>query len=199
MKHTLPVVALVAAASAQTAPASGLNYDLLTFSRHQRQNTVAAQATLKDSNILVGIATCNNGYGENGPGYGAAPRGQINVGYIFKNVTNGIDATVSVIQTNGDSSVYSVVLRRQWNEVYQGLEISAGYAGTLSSNTNGTYADSFIFGGTSAEGAQSVSFVELAYNVNKTFAVSVGLVKPGQTIGPWSSNRATVFSVRAGF
>jgi len=199
MKYTLSLTALAAAASAQTAPASGLNYDLLTFSRHQRQNAVTVQATLKDTNFVVAAAACNDGYAQNGPGYGAAPTSQLSVGYIFKNVTNGIDATVGVIQTSADTSVYSVVLRRQWNEIYQGLEISVGYAGTLSTSRGNRYFDSFIFGGTSAEGAESISFVELAYNVNKTFAVAVGLVKPGQTIGGWSSDRATVFSVRAGF
>ena len=199
MKHTLPAVALVAAASAQTAPASGLNYDLLTISRHQRQNAVAVQATLKDTDFLVGAATSNNNWnsGPNNWGYGDATRGQISLGYVFKNVTNGIDATVGVIQTNGDSSIYSVVLRRQLNEVYQGLEISVGYAGALSSANR--FNGSFVFGGTSAEGAQSISYVELAYNINKTFALAVGLVNPGRTAGYFSSDRATVFSVRAGF
>jgi len=186
MKHTLPLLALVAAASAQTAPASGLNYNQLSVSRHQRQNTVAAQTTLKESNILVGIATTSGD--ETDYSYG-----QINLGYIFKNVTNGIDATVSVTQTNSEATVYSVVLRRQWNEVYQGLEISAGYAGTLASNSE---AD-FILAGTALDGAQSATFVELAYNYNKTLSVAVGLVKPASTAN--YDDRATVFSVRAGF
>ena len=186
MKHTLPILALAAAASAQTAPASGLNYDLLSVSRHQRQNTVAVQATLKDSNILAGISTSSGRETDN-------TYGQINVGYIFKNVTNGIDATVSAIQTNGDSTVFSVVLRRQWNEVYQGLEISAGYAGTLSS---GTRTD-FAFAGTVLDNAQSASFLELAYNYNKTFSLAVGVVK-GDSLSRYV-DRATVFSVRAGF
>ena len=186
MKHTLPILALAAAASAQTAPASGLNYDLLTFSRHQRQNTVSAQTTLKETNILVGISTTSGQ--ETDYTYG-----QINVGYIFKNVTNGIDATVSAIQTNGESTVFSVVLRRQWNEIYQGLEISAGYAGTLSSQTR---AD-FVMAGTALDNAQSASFIELAYNYNKTYSLAVGLVK-GDSLSQYTS-RATVFSVRAGF
>jgi hypothetical protein len=186
MKHTLPLLALVAAASAQTAPASGLNYNQLTVSRHQRQNTVAAQTTLKDSNILVGISTTSGNETDN-------TVGQINLGYIFKNVTNGVDATVSIIQTNSEASVYSVVLRRQWNEVYQGLEISAGYAGTLASNSS----SDFVLAGTGLDNAQSATFVELAYNYNKTFALAVGLVKPASTAN--YSDRATVFSVRAGF
>ena len=186
MKHTLPLLALVAAASAQTAPASGLNYDLLTVSRHQRQNTVAVQSTLKDTNFLVGISTTSGQ--ETDYTYG-----QINLGYIFKNVTNGIDATVTLTQTNDESSVYSVTLRRQWNEVYQGLEISAGYAGTLSSATRSYWVQN----GTALDNAQSASFIELAYNYNKTFAVAVGLVKPDSEAN--YDDRATVFSVRAGF
>ena len=186
MKHTLPLLALVAAASAQTAPASGLNYDLLSVSRHQRQNTVAIQATLKDTNFVVGAVTSNDNETEGADS-------QINIGYIFKNVTNGIDATVGVSQTAYDATVYSVVLRRQWNEVYQGLEISLGYAGTLSSQAE---AD-FSFGGTTGDGAKTLTFVELAYNVNKTFAVAVGLVKPDSEAN--NNDRGTVFSVRAGF
>jgi hypothetical protein len=186
MKHTLPLLALVAAASAQTAPASGLNYDLLTISRHQRQNTVAIQATLKDTNFVVGAVTSNNNEND-------APDSQINVGYIFKNVTNGIDATIGVSQTSFDATVYTVVLRRQWNEVYQGLEIAVGYAGTLSSQQG----SDFSFGGTNGDNAQTLTYVELAYNVNKTFAVAVGLVKPDSEAS--YQDRATVFSVRAGF
>ena len=141
---------------------------------------------MKESNILVGIATTSGD--ETDYSYG-----QINLGYIFNNVTNGIDATVSVTQTNSEATVYSVVLRRQWNEVYQGLEISAGYAGTLASNSE---AD-FILAGTALDGAQSATFVELAYNYNKTLSVAVGLVKPDSTAN--YVDRATVFSVRAGF
>ena len=190
MKYTLSLTARAAAASAQTAPASGLNYDLLTFSRHQRQNTVAVQATLKDTNFLVGVATCSGVQTD-------SAYSQINVGYIFKNVTNGIDATVGVIQTSDDASVYSVVLRRQWNEIYQGLEISAGYASTLTGHNNNAYGADFSFGGTTGNNAQTLTYVELAYNVNKTVAVTVGLVKPDSKA--YDSDRATVFSVRAGF
>ena len=188
MKHTLPLLALVAAASAQTAPASGLNYDLLSVSRHQRQNTLSVQGVLKDTNFLVGIATTHGNQTD-------SRYGQINLGYIFKNVTNGIDATLGVIQVNGEATVYSLVLRRQWNEVYQGLEISAGYAGTLSSATRSYWVQN----GTALDNAQSASFIELAYNYNKTFSVSVGLVKPDNNANDSDGDRATVFSVRAAY
>jgi len=190
MKHTLPLLALVAAASAQTAPASGLNYDMVTLSRHQRQNTLAVQGVIKDTNFLVGIATTS--------GIQTDSRySQIDIGYIFKNVTNGIDATVGIIQVNDEATVYSVVLRRQWNEAYQGLEISAGYTGTLASGVT----QDWIVAGTATCQAESASFIQLAYNYNKTLSVSVGLVKPDQTNNSYGNNadRATVFSVRAAY
>ncbi|HAZ65753.1 MAG TPA: hypothetical protein DCY41_03240 [Opitutae bacterium] len=188
MKHTLPLLALVAAASAQTAPASGLNYDLVTISRHQRQNTVAVQGVVKDTNFLIGISTTNG----NQTDY---RYGQIDLGYIFKNVTNGIDATVGIIQVNGEATVYSLTLRRQWNEAYQGLEISAGYTGTLASDST----QDWIVAGTATCQAESASFVQLAYNYNKTLSFSVGLVKPDNNANDSDGDRATVFSVRAAY
>ena len=187
MKHTLNVLtltALAAAASAQTAPASGLNYNQLSFSRASRQNTVGVQLALGESNLVAGFATTDSNVGS----YNYS---QVSVGYVFKGVTQGIDATVGVIQTNGDASLYTVELRRQLNEVYQGLEIAAGYAGTLSA---GQTAD-FSFGGYAADSSESSSYVGLVYNINKTFAVGVSLNKPSNS----SYDRATVFSVRAGF
>jgi len=192
MKHTLPLLALAAAASAQTAPASGLNYDMVTLSRHQRQNTLALQGVIKDTNFLIGIATTS--------GIQTDSRySQIDLSYIFKNVTNGIDATVGVIQVNGEATVYSVILRRQWNEVYQGLEVSAGFSGTLSSGTT----QDWIYAGTATCQSESCSFIQLAYNYNKTISVSVGLVKPdngnNRPAFDRTADRATVFSVRAAY
>ena len=45
--------------------------------------------------------------------------------------------------------------------------------------------------------AKTLTFVELAYNVNKTFAVAVSLVKPDSEAD--DKDRGTVFTVRAGF
>jgi hypothetical protein len=188
MKHTLPLLALVAAASAQTAPASGLNYDLVSISRHQRQNTVAVQGVVKDTNFLIGISTTHGNQTD-------SRYGQIDLGYIFKNVTNGIDATVGIIQVNSEATVYSLTLRRQWNEAYQGLEISAGYTGTLASDST----QDWIVAGTATCQAESATFVQLAYNYNKTLSVSVGLVKPDTNQNNDNGDRATVFSVRAAY
>ena len=184
MKHTLNVLtltALAAAASAQTAPAAGLNYNQVGISRTSRQNAVTAQGVLGGSSLLIGIqSTSDEGLNDSSP--------SITLGYIFRGVTQGIDATVFVQQPQWESSVYGVTLRRALNEVYAGLEISASYAGTLASNS-----DSYIAIGGSSFWANSATNFELAYNVNKTFSVAVGLTK-----GNYDA-RQTVFSVRAGF
>jgi hypothetical protein len=165
---------------------------MVTLSRHQRQNTLALQGVIKDTNFLIGIATTS--------GIQTDSRySQIDLSYIFKNVTNGIDATVGVIQVNGEATVYSVILRRQWNEVYQGLEVSAGFSGTLSSGTT----QDWIYAGTATCQSESCSFIQLAYNYNKTISVSVGLVKPdngnNRPAFDRTADRATVFSVRAAY
>ena len=189
MKHTLNVLtltALAAAASAQTAPASGLNYNQVGFSRSARGNTVSVQHTLGASNFVVGFESHNDDTKSSEP--------QLSVGYIFKGVTNGIDATVSVTQAEWEYTVYGIELRRALNEVYAGLEISAGYASTLKSGNIATFG----FGGVSSYGVSAYS-VELAYNVNPTVQIAVGLVKySGYTSGTYD-DRQTVFSVRAGF
>ena len=187
MKHTLNILtltALAAAASAQTAPAAGLGYNNITLSRTQRQNALSLQTVLGQSSFVAGFATSNSNQT-------ASNVGQLSVGYVFKGVTNGIDATVGVIQNNYSDTLYSVEVRRQLNEVYQGLEISAGYASTLSS---GTSVEGAVFGGYASTDSESSSYVGLAYNINKTFAVGVSLNK-----GNGDASRATVFSVRAGF
>ena len=184
MKHTLNVLtltALAAAASAQTAPAAGLNYNQVGISRTSRQNAVTAQGVLGGSSLLIGLqSTSDEGSGDNTP--------SITLGYIFRGVTQGIDATIFVQQAQWENTAYGITLRRSLNEVYAGLEISASYAGTLASN-----GDSYIALGGSSFWATSVNNVELSYNVNKTFAVAVGLTKGNY------NNRQTVFSVRAGF
>jgi len=192
MKHTLPILALVAVASAQTAPASGLNYNQLTVSRTSRQNTVSVQAVLKDSNFVVGAATSSAAASYD------SSYSQITVGYVFKGLTSyAVDATVYAIQSSSEDTAYGVLLRRQLNDIYAGLEGSIGYTGTLSSKHN---ADITVGGSTN--GAESVLTYELAYNINKTFQVAVGQVKwhtSYQWVANSDNNRQTVFSVRAGF
>jgi len=190
MKHIIPTItltALVAAASAQQAAApEGLNYNQITLSRTSRDNTLAVQMALGQSNFVVGFQSANDDDRNSDP--------VLNAGYVFKNVTQAVDATVFVQQTQWDDSVYGVTLRRALNEVYQGLEISATYATTGSSTTESYIA----IGGTSNRGDSGLA-VELAYKLNKTFSVAAGLVKIKSGFGGDDQNTDTVFSVRAGF
>lgn len=186
MKHIIPTLtltALAAAASAQQAAATaGLNYNSVTLSRTQDDNALTIQFNPNGSNIVVGIATA---HGDNTD----YTYGQASVGYVFKGVTNGIDATVGAIQTNDNATVYSLVLRRAINEVYQGLELTVGVASTLTASET---AD-FTFGGVAIDSSRSARYVEVAYNYNKTFQVAVGVTEQPDY------NTHTVFSVRAGF
>jgi hypothetical protein len=157
MKHILPILTittLAAAASAQSAAApAGLSYNRVTVSREGQNNTLSASAFLGSSNVLATIGAGRNQYGESVTSY--------SLGYVFKGVVAGIDATVSV--GSGDSSNNSDIglnLRRSLSEVVAGLEIAVGAsfnsgAGAAPSTTNLTY--------------------ELAYNVNKQFQVAYGL------------------------
>jgi hypothetical protein len=158
MKHILPILTittLAAAASAQTAApaAAGLSYNRVTVSREGQNNTLSASAFLGSSNVLATIGAGRNQYGESVTSY--------SLGYVFKGVVAGIDATVSV--GSGDANNNSDIglnLRRSLSEVVAGLEIAVGAsfnsgAGAAPSTTNLTY--------------------ELAYNVNKQFQVAYGL------------------------
>jgi hypothetical protein len=157
MKHILPILTittLAAAASAQSAAApAGLSYNRVTVSREGQNTTLSASSFLGSSNVLATIGAGRNQYGESVTSY--------SLGYVFKGVVAGIDATVSV--GSGDSNNNSDIglnLRRSLSEVVAGLEIAVGAsynsgAGAAASTTNFTY--------------------ELAYNVNKQFQVAYGL------------------------
>jgi hypothetical protein len=157
MKHILPILTittLAAAASAQSAAApAGLSYNRVTVSREGQNTTLSASSFLGSSNVLATIGAGRNQYGESVTNY--------SLGYVFKGVVAGIDATVSV--GSGDSNNNSDIglnLRRSLSEVVAGLEIAVGAsynsgAGAAASTTNFTY--------------------ELAYNVNKQFQVAYGL------------------------
>ncbi|MDP4591863.1 MAG: hypothetical protein NWQ74_04210, partial [Opitutales bacterium] len=77
----------------------------------------------------------------------------VSVGYLFKNVAGGIDATVAV----SSNDTYGVILRRSLNEIVAGLEGRFVYA----HNTGAERADSFVY--------------ELAYNVNSKYQVAVSI------------------------
>ncbi|MEY4775774.1 MAG: hypothetical protein RL759_287 [Verrucomicrobiota bacterium] len=152
MKHILPIITittLAAAASAQTAAApAGLSYNRVTVSRQGQNTNLSASALLGSSNVLatIGSSTAGTSYA---------------LGYVFKGVGAGIDATVSV--GAGSATANSTVglnLRRSLSEVVSGLEIAAGVA--------------YNPGAGASASTKEYSY-ELAYNINKQFSVAYGI------------------------
>ena len=156
MKHILPIVTLTtlaAAASAQSAAAAGLSYnragvnyntDATTLADGSSDNgySLSAEALVGSSNVWVG-ATAN---------LNKAGADSVSVGYLFKNVAAGIDATAFV----GSNDVYGITLRRSLNEVVAGLE-----ARFVWSQNGGSSNDTFVY--------------ELAYNVGSKYQVAVSI------------------------
>ena len=153
MKHILPILTLTtlaAAASAQSAAApAGLSYNRAGVN----YNTDAAagvngysasvEALVGSSNVWVGATA----------GLDKAGADSVSVGYLFKNVAAGIDATVAV----SSNDAYGLTLRRSLNEVIAGLE------GRLVWSQNGGSAsvDTFVY--------------ELAYNIGSKYQVAVSI------------------------
>jgi hypothetical protein len=77
----------------------------------------------------------------------------VSVGYLFKNVAAGIDATAFV----GSNDGFGIVARRSLNEVVAGLEGRIVWSQDGGSNNT----DSFVY--------------ELAYNVNSKYQVAVSI------------------------
>lgn len=171
MKQILPILTLTtltaaafadAGAAAPAAAASGLSYNRVGFSRTDDSTQVTVSNLLNGSNVLLTITSGNDGEGYNGSTNNASQVAIFSVGYVFKNVAAGIDATVSVgSSTNGSSSGYNVNLRRSLSEVVSGLEIALGYG--HAKNSGGTY---------------TTMNYELAYNINKQFSVAYGIIDP---------------------
>ena len=185
MKHILPILTLTtlaAAASAQAAAPAGLSYNRVGFSRALKDNTISAQILVGGSNVLVGIDSTSSDNSEP----------QLTLGYVFKNVYAGVDATVFATQSQWENTVYGVTLRRSLSEVVAGLEGSVSYVNTFSKNTTSYFG----IGGAnnSAEGAWAY---ELAYNVNKHYQVAVGYVSFEQ--GQVATENQTVVSLRYNF
>ena len=150
MKHILPILTLTtlaAAASAQSAAAAGLSYNRAGYSYNtdasDNGHSVSIEALVGSSNVWVGGQA----------GINAEGLDSVSVGYLFKNVIGGIDATAIV--SSNDS--YGVILRRSLNEVVAGLEGRFVYA----QQTGSDRADSFVY--------------ELAYNVNSKYQVAVSV------------------------
>ena len=153
MKHILPILTittLAAAASAQTpAVASGLSYNRagLSYNTDKGANdngySLSVEALIGSSNIWIAGSADLNGAGAD----------EVSLGYVFKNVAAGIDATVAV----SSDDTYGIILRRSLNEVVAGLEARLVYARKEGSKST----DGFTY--------------ELAYNINKQFQVAVSV------------------------
>jgi hypothetical protein len=151
MKHILPILTLTtlaAAASAQSAAAglsynrAGVNYNT-DAAAGDNGYSVSVEALVGSSNVWVGASADLNAAGED----------EVSVGYLFKNIAAGIDATVAV----SSNDTYGVILRRSLNEVVSGLEARFVWAqATGSDRTNG-----YLY--------------ELAYNVNSKYQVAVSV------------------------
>jgi hypothetical protein len=147
MKNILPILTLTtlaAAASAQAAApaAAGLSYNRvgLGYNTDSKGYSLTASALIGSSNFLVEAETTVGG---SSSGNGAD---SVSLGYVFKNVALGADATVSV----GSNESYGLNLRKD-----------------LGSNIEGAIAYGRVAG-------VNQWTVELAYNVNKQIQVAVG-------------------------
>ena len=145
MKHILPILTittLAAAASAQSAAASGLSYNRvgLGYNTDSKGYSLSASALIGGSNFLVAADTTIGGSVD---GNGSD---SVSLGYVFKNVAFGADATVSV----GSNEAYGLSVRKD-----------------LGSNIEGSVSFS-------REQGENVWGVELAYNVNKQIQLAVG-------------------------
>jgi hypothetical protein len=194
MKHILPILALTtlaAAASAQTAaPAvAGLSYNRVTVSRQGQNNSLSASAFLGSSNVLATIGSSTQTVITPtffDPIVETRNVTTFSLGYVFKNVAFGTDATVGI--TSGNNSVntaVSVNLRRALNEVVHGLEIAVGASFSENADFSGEPAN---------KGSSTVVTAELAYNINKSFQVAYGISNANPT-----ADIAHVVSVRYNF
>jgi hypothetical protein len=151
MKHILPILTLTtlaAAASAQSAAAAGLSYNRAGLSYNtdaaagDNGYSLSVEALVGSSNVWVGASADLNTAGEDG----------VSIGYLFKNVVGGIDATAFV----GSNDGYGIIARRSLNEIVAGLEGRIVWGQEGGSNDN-----SFVY--------------ELAYNVNSKYQIAVSI------------------------
>jgi len=157
MKHILPILTLTtltaaafadASAPAAAAAASGLSYNRVTVAQDtsgQTNRSISVANLINGSNVLVTLGQDTLSTGNDAT---------VSVGYVFKNVTNGIDATVGL--SSGTEDAVTVDLRRSLSEVVAGLEVGLGYshASTRDGGTSWSY--------------------EVSYNINKQFSVAFG-------------------------
>ena len=151
MKHILPILTLTtlaAAASAQSA-AAGLSYNRagLSYNTDAAANdngySLSVEALVGSSNVWVGASADLNTAGAD----------NVSVGYLFKNVAAGVDATAFF----GSNDGFGIIARRSLNEVVAGLEGRIVW----SQNGGSKSTDTFVY--------------ELAYNVNSKYQVAVSI------------------------
>ena len=146
MKHILPILTittLAAAASAQSAAASsGLSYNRvgLGYNTDSKGYSLTASAMIGSSNFLVDAGTSIGG---NTSGNGSD---SVALGYVFKNVALGADATVLV----GSNEAYGLNVRK---DLGNNIELAVAYERQSGVNVWGA---------------------ELAYNVSKQIQLAVG-------------------------
>ena len=163
MKHILPILTittLAAAASAQSAAASsGLSYNRvgLDYNTDSKGYSLSASALIGSSNFLVEADTTIGGGNPSDNGTDS-----VSLGYVFKNVALGADATVSV----ASNEAYTLGLRKALGNNFEA-------AASFGRNS----ADNNVWG------------AELAYNVSKQIQLAVG-VSDGQ--GAASTSDITV-------
>ena len=147
MKHILPILTittLAAAASAQSAAASsGLSYNRvgLGYNTDSKGYSLSASALIGSSNFLVEADTTIGGGNPSDNGSDS-----VSLGYVFKNVALGADATVSV----GSNESYGLNVRK---DLGNNIELAVGYERQSGVNVWGA---------------------ELAYNVSKQIQLAVG-------------------------
>jgi opacity protein-like surface antigen len=147
MKHILPIITLTtlaAAASAQSAAPAGLTYNRVTVNQNTSGGTdrnISVANLIGGSNVLVELTQGS-----------ASSSSDVSIGYVFKNVTNGIDATVGI--TSGTADGIGVNLRRSLSELNAGLELAVSYSRVENSGSEVSY--------------------EVSYNINKQFSVAFG-------------------------
>ena len=170
MKHILPILTLTtlaAAASAQSAAAAGLSYNRAGVNYNtdaasgDNGYSLSVEALVGSSNVWVGGTADLNNAGED----------SVAVGYLFKNVAAGIDATVAV----SSNDTYGIILRRSLNEVVAGLEARFVWSQATGSQS----VDSFVY--------------ELAYNIGSKYQVAVSIADQE------SADNETSVSIRYNF
>ncbi len=150
MKHILPILTLTtlaAAASAQSAAAAGLSYNRagVNYNTDSAENgySVSVEALVGSSNVWVGGNADLDNKGND----------EAAIGYLFKNVAGGIDATVYA----SSNDTYGVILRRSLNEVISGLEAR------------------FVWAQATGSDRQNAYLYELAYNIGAKYQVAVAI------------------------